>query len=154
MVGDEKLAPLSYVLVVTAVILRKKSEDGFEALILKRSAEEKEGPGLWTIPGGKVEEKDWGTTYQGISVRAIKREVKEETGITMVNFFLMPQKDCIYIRDKGKGKPTYIIRFWGLCPYDTQVKQSKESVAHVWASDTELDAYEFIGNVKGDILIA
>lgn len=50
--------------------------DGSAALLIRRSADVKWDPGLWELPGGKA---DYGETLQ----RALVREAREETGLTL-----------------------------------------------------------------------
>ncbi len=59
-------------LVVRALI---KDEKG-ELLILKRSVHSRSNPGLWELPGGKVEP---GEDFD----HALVREIKEETGLNI-----------------------------------------------------------------------
>lgn len=55
---------------------------GDTVLLMKRSMKEDKHPGLWGIPGGKIELRD------GSVESALKREVKEEVGIEIKNIAL------------------------------------------------------------------
>ncbi|MBI2672460.1 NUDIX domain-containing protein [Candidatus Woesearchaeota archaeon] len=71
----------------TAIIIK----DG-KFLITKRSPNEKAFPNLWTVPGGKLEQKDYinkqkdtkDCWYNAIE-NLLKREVKEETNLEIKN---------------------------------------------------------------------
>ncbi|MEK6818721.1 MAG: NUDIX domain-containing protein, partial [Nanoarchaeota archaeon] len=56
-------------IVVAAIVLHKN-----KILLLQRSEKEETFPGLWELPSGKRENLE-------SSMQAIKREVKEETGL-------------------------------------------------------------------------
>jgi len=85
-----KLKPANYVLVVTCVVIRKMRGKDPKVLIIKRSSNETEGPGLWGIPGGRIKPADWikldtcGLSHElwvGALERGCCRELKEETGL-------------------------------------------------------------------------
>ena len=81
------MAADKYVEVVTCAVFSKSADGRLQALILKRSNKEKEGPGLWTIPGGKIERKDWGKeiqtgntpVFEGVLDRATTRDAYHGT---------------------------------------------------------------------------
>ena len=151
------------VIVATCAVFRKTSR-GTETLILKRSEEEQEGGGLWTIPGGKVQSCDLGERIRadGIShftwlcepalERAVLREIKEETGI-MVNFaYPLWNKAKFFIRKDGTF--TLCMLHWTECPSSTAVTIGGESTDYRWVWARELDDHNFIGNVKDDIIFS
>lgn len=146
-----------YIVVVTCIILRRNQNGKIEALIIKRSDEETEGPGLWTIPGGKVEREDWGNprltstgrAWTGVLERAMAREILEEVGIKVCKFFVMENIDVVFVR--CDGKPTLVFRFWTSCSNKTQVRLGSDSTDDTWVPPNELSNYQFIGNVREDI---
>src|SRR3989338_8847393 len=86
----------------TAVIVK----DG-KFLIMKRSENEIAFPGKWTVPGGKLEFKDYSNRkadnsagqWYNVGEDLVRREVLEEAGIKIVNVeyltslaFLRPDK--------------------------------------------------------------
>lgn len=79
---------MTFNVAVTAII---KRWDG-RMLITKRASAKKKWPNKWTVPGGRVETKDFlGTPteinnqWYHILERAAEREVKEETGLLISN---------------------------------------------------------------------
>ena len=153
-----------FIEVVTCIILCK-NENKLQALILKRSSTETEGPRLWTVPGGKVERCDWGEkkptantpVFEGVLDRAAIREVRGETGIEISadGIITMQKKALIFVRRDGKT-PTMVHRLWTFCerlPY-VLLSSEAEVTDYAWVYRTELTRYEFIGNVREDIEIA
>ncbi len=150
-----------YVLVVTCVVLCRILGHT-RALILKRDEEEEEGPGLWTIPGGRVEEADWGeparsgshTVWQGILARAAAREVREETGIfASPDMFSRPGKDdVVFIRKNGM--PTLVLRNTLALAKEPVVMVGDGATGYRWICEEEISAYRFIGRVGETIRAA
>lgn len=149
-----------YTVVVTCVLV-KKSNDGQErALIMKRSPKEREGPGLWTIPGGRLRRRDWGRrvrvpdishrVWVGVLTRAIKREIKEEAGIKVKRVQLVQGREQVFLRKDRT--PTVVLVFRACVGPKTRVRIGKESTGLCWVTRQELSRYEFIGNVRSDIL--
>lgn len=153
---------LLYTIVVTCVILYQNPDGTLETLILKRGAKEEEGPGLWTIVGGKVEREDWGeakktrdghTVWNGVLERAMKREGLEEIGVELESVSLLPNNNDAVFERKDKT-PTLVLRFYAFAGEKFAVKSRKEIKGYAWVGKDELDdpnTYRFIGNVREDI---
>ena len=69
--------------VITAIIIKDK-----KYLVTKRSATKKRFPNMWTVPGGKLESKDYlelpkdtKDYWYNVLERTLRREVKEEVGL-------------------------------------------------------------------------
>lgn len=151
----------NYILVVTCVVIRNKPGADPKVLIIKRSRNEKEGPGLWTIPGGKIEPPDWvklntsGLTHEvwvGALERGCRRELWEETNLMASKLNFLAGEECLFFRKSGK--PTVVFRFWTQRTRWGKVHLDKNGTAHRWITSKDLDNYKFIGNVKNDIHIA
>lgn len=56
-------------------------------LLIRRSESERNFPGLWAFPGGKVEEEE-------TVVDTLLREVREETGLRLDGFFIPLNSYC------------------------------------------------------------
>ncbi|MCK5043047.1 MAG: NUDIX domain-containing protein [Candidatus Aenigmarchaeota archaeon] len=97
---DERKA---HYIAVTAIVVK----DG-KYLIAKRSMDEKVFPGLWTVPGGKIEvsdykslPKDTGSHWYNIFENALRREVREDACVgaglkTDTIFSKLPQHFLLY----------------------------------------------------------
>lgn len=154
-----------YTIVVTCVLLKKGNDGKKRALILKRSSREKEGPGLWTIPGGRLKVCDWGSgirlcgssrnhkkAWMNILSRAIRREIKEEAGRRVPKVVLFLGREKVFLR-KDKT-PTLVLVFQARVSPKTRARTGKESTGFCWVTENELDRYDFIGNVKSDLVAA
>ncbi len=71
------------------MIFNKKGE----VLLLKRGKKSKNEAGWWSKPGGTV---DYGET----AIKAMEREIKEETGLTVKIWGLLPHTDHILGKEK------------------------------------------------------
>jgi len=69
---QERGIPRVFRIVVAAAIVKEEV-----VLLLQRKADEKVYPGLWELPSGKRE-------FNETSVEALVREVKEETGLSVM----------------------------------------------------------------------
>ena len=126
-------------IVVAAVVLYKN-----KVLLLQRSAKEKIYPGLWELPSGKRENLE-------SSIEAVKREVREETGLNIeiirpLNIFeyLMEKDDLI--------KDTTQINFLAKIKGKYKVKISKEHDNFAWVDKKELSKYKICKEIKNTIL--
>lgn len=125
-------------------------------LIVKRSETEKNYPGRWILPGGKLSADDYinlqpnsdGLWYNVIE-KALKRELKEETNLDVENVeFLV---DMAFIR--GDGIPTLIIA----CTCDRagdEVKLPPELTDHAWVDLEEARDYPLIDGVYEELIMA
>lgn len=87
--------------VITSVVL--VDEEG-RFLLGKRSMDEDVFPGLWSVPGGKVEHGD-GTPVHDVLEKNVQKEIKEEVGVDVeVDDYIQSHSDGknkIYIIFKG-----------------------------------------------------
>src|SRR5687768_7245978 len=80
-------SPFLHEVVITAIICR-----GDEYLILRRSKAKKRFPGMWTVPGGRLEAKDYlalpkdtDAYWYNVLEQTLAREIQEEVGIVVDN---------------------------------------------------------------------
>src|SRR3989344_8027394 len=127
-VYDEQKA---HYIVITSIIIK----DG-RYLIAKRSSKEKVYPGQWTVPGGKLNHKDytsrpkdtdlcWYNVFEG----AVRREVLEEVGLRIRNLRYLTS--MAYVREDGI--PTVIVSLFA--DYDDgEVKLAPELTEYAWVT--------------------
>ena len=134
--------------VVTGIIIKEG-----KYLIAKRSEEESAFPGLWTVPGGKLEKSDYVDTpkdtadhWYNVLRKSLVREIREEVGLEVENIdYLL---SLSYLR--SDGTPSLIMSLY--CEYKSgEVELSEELVDYKWVSVEELDNYEFVPGLQEEI---
>ncbi len=147
---EEKL----FYVVVTGVVYRES--DG-RCLILKRSEKEAAHPGLWSIPGGKIEWLDFEEkeitrmnhdipNWENIVEKVLYREIKEECGLTV--------DDPQYLLSIGfvrpDGIPSVLIKY-AVKLKSGELKLAEEFDDFAWVSSTQLKNYELLKGIKEEI---
>ncbi len=138
----------AHYVVVTAIVIK----DG-KYLIAKRSLEEKAFPGLWTVPGGKIEvddykdlPKDTGSHWYNIFENALRREVMEETGIEIDNIRYLTSLAFF----RPDGIPTIVVSLFADFA-DGEVVLNSELSDFAWVTPEEAQEYEFIEGILEEI---
>ena len=147
-IKDKKLHYIS----ITGKIFR----DYGRILIVKRSANEKNYPNRWILPGGKLTVDDYinlkpnsdGLWYNVIE-KALKREIKEETNLEVENVDYLI--DMAFIR--GDGIATLIIAC--TCEFKSgNIKLSEELTDYAWVNLEEAKNYDLIDGVYEELELA
>ncbi|KAI0150202.1 NUDIX hydrolase domain-like protein [Xylariaceae sp. FL1272] len=147
------------VVVGTAII--KYSPDT-RILLLKRNADEEHYPGLFEIPGGKVEATD-------ATIRdAIIREVAEECALIVTNItralpnFYYTTKSSVVLpaNDKGEEKMETVAKHCVQLSYIVEVEEGnfktnpKEHSEGIWATQEEVGSLEMTTAMRDLVLEA
>ena len=125
---------LDHFSVILAVAAFIKNKDG-HILIVKKSAAEKVDGGLWTVPGGKVDQTE-------PILDALKREVFEEAGVHIITHEWIGED----VFESGG--------FWYhgqhfLCSVEnTSVTLEKKLLEYAWITAEDLSQYEFHPNIR------
>ena len=123
-------------------------------LITRRADWEKAFPGKWTVPGGKLETRDYIDEKQDTSAgqwyniceNLVRREVREEAGVEIKNIKYITS--LVFIRDDGI--PTFVISLYG--DYDSgEVKLSKDMTDFKWVTKEEAKTYDLIDGIYEEI---
>lgn len=119
------------VLAVGAFILDKKNR----LLIIKKSRDERIDPGLWTIPGGKINKKE------GI-IDGLRREIKEEVGLEVSQYQWLGE-------DVFQNNHQWFHAQHFLCRVKKyQIKLEKKLVNYTWITKKEINKFDFPINIK------
>jgi len=138
--------------VITAIVVK----DG-KYLITKRAPDKKRFPGMWTVPGGKMETddylqlpKDTEHYWYNVLERTLRREVKEEVGIEINNIEYVTSLATVH----ADGSPSLVIS----CVADYvsgEVKlQAGETVESAWVSLEEAKNYKLIDGIYDELVMA
>jgi len=138
--------------VITAIIVK----DG-KYLITRRSPNKKRFPGMWTVPGGKMETDDYlklpkDTEFYWYNVleRTLRREIKEEVGIDIDNIEYVTSLATVHT----DGSPSLVIS----CVADYvsgEIKlQAEESDQFAWVNLKEAKNYKLIDGIYDELVMA
>ena len=138
----------AHYVVATAIIVK----DG-KYLIARRSKREKAFPGLWTVPGGKLElndyskrPKDTEDCWYNVFEYLIRREVIEETGLNVKNIKYLTSLSFI----RPDNIPTIVVSFFA--DYDSsEVTLSKDLIDYAWIDLKEAKKYSLIGGIYEEL---
>lgn len=112
-------------------VIRKETK----IILLQRSPADNFDPGLWELPGGKLE-------YGENLVDALSREVLEETGL-LINV-LQPFTTWHFLKE-----PFWVTGITFLCDYlDGIIRLSTEHQSHAWIEPKEYIHYPLSKSVQ------
>ena len=130
---------------ITAIIIK----DG-KYLITRRSPNKKRFPGMWTVPGGRLEASDYQALpkdtkfyWYNVLERVLVREVKEEVGITIKNVEYLTSLATVH----KDGSPSIVVSC--IADYDGGgvVLQKEEADDYKWVTTEEAKEYPLIDGI-------
>lgn len=137
---------------ITAIVVK----DG-RYLITRRSPKKKRFPGMWTVPGGKLETSDYlrlpkDTEHYWYNVleRTLRREVKEEVGIDIENVAYLTSLATVH----ADGSPSLVISCTAEYVSGEVTLQVDESDQYAWVSVGEARKYELIDGIYDELVMA
>jgi ADP-ribose pyrophosphatase YjhB (NUDIX family) len=115
-------------------------KDG-KALIAQRGMEEVQSPGMWSIPGGKVElyGKD-----DNVIEKTLKAEFEEEVGIELHDEMNYCQSSSFIRKDDSSVIVLCFIADWKA----GEAQPLEDSIAVAWISREEIGNYEYPPTIK------
>ncbi len=142
----------TFEVVITAIIVKDH-----KYLILRRSPNKKRFPGMWTVPGGHLETRDFVNTpketkeyWYNVLEKTLRREVREEAGISI--------KDITYVTSLATIHPDGALSLVISClaQYDAgKIKlQTEETDQSAWVSLKEAKSYDLIDGIYEELVMA
>ena len=126
-------------------------------LIAKRADWEKNSPGKWTVPGGKLEVLDYvlracdtadGKQWYNIVEDLVRREIMEETSIEIENIGYV----CSLVFIRSDGIPTLVVSLYA--DYKSgEVKLCDALSEYAWVDLEEAKNYDLIDGMYHEIEI-
>ncbi|RJP46446.1 MAG: NUDIX domain-containing protein [Armatimonadetes bacterium] len=138
--------------VITAIIVKEN-----KYLITRRSPTKKRFPGMWTVPGGKLETNDYLTLpkdtqhyWYNVLEKTLAREAKEEVGIEIDNVEYITSLATIH----ADGSPSLVISC--IADYKKGIikLQEEESDKYAWVSLEEAKSYPLIDGIYDELTMA
>ena len=146
---EEKLL---HEVVITAII-----ENEGKYLITRRSPDKKRFPGKWTVPGGKLETEDYVNLpkdtenyWYNVLEQVLKREVKEEVGLSIKNIEYVTSLATIH----DDGAPSLVISCLAEYEEGEIVLQENETDKYEWVTVEEAKNYDLIDGIYDEIAMA
>lgn len=137
---------------ITAIVIK----DG-KYLITRRSPNKKRFPGLWTVPGGKLEASDYlqlpkDTEHYWYNVleRTLRREVMEEVGIDIDHIEYVTSLATVH----ADGSPSLVISCLADYVGGEVTLQEEESDQFAWVSLEEAKSYQLIDGIYDELVMA
>ncbi|MBW2997637.1 NUDIX domain-containing protein [Candidatus Woesearchaeota archaeon] len=137
-------------IVVTGIIVKDN-----RYLIAKRSSKEKVMPNLWTVPGGRLELKDYIYRHKDTNLHwynvfedLLRREVREETGLEIKNIGYVTS--MVFFRPDGV--PTVVVSL-SADHHNGEVLLSDELTDHKWVTLEQAKAYDLIEGIYEELEI-
>ena len=138
--------------VITAIAVK----DG-RYLITRRSPNKKRFPGMWTVPGGKLETddyvklpKDTKHYWYNVLEKVLRREVKEEVGININNIEYVTSLATVH----ADGSPSLVISCMADYVSGKIKLQEGETDDYAWVTLKEAKKYQLIDGIYDELVMA
>ncbi|MFA6279044.1 MAG: NUDIX domain-containing protein [Candidatus Paceibacterota bacterium] len=145
----ENQSQLLHEVAITAIVVK----DG-KYLITRRTLTKKRFPGMWTVPGGKLETSDYmnlpkdsDNAWYNVLENVVRREVKEEVGLEIKNIDYIISLATL---DKDNS-PLLVISCSADWAGGEVVLQESETDQFAWISSDEATDYELIDGIDEEL---
>jgi len=138
--------------VAVTAIVRK---DG-KYLITKRSLTKKKFPGVWTVPGGKLEVSDYAdlpkdtkNAWYSVLEKTVRREVREETGLEIANV-----RYVVDLATLDFGTPLLVVSCSADYVSGEVTLEPGEADDYAWVTLEEAKGYDLIDGIYDEMVMA
>lgn len=143
---------LLHEVVITAIIVKDN-----RYLITRRSPNKKRFPGMWTVPGGKLETNDYINLpketkdyWYNVLEKVLKREVMEEVGLEIKNIEYVTSLATVH----GDGNPSLVISAMADWASGEVTLQKDETDKFEWVSLEESKKFELLDGIYDELIMA
>jgi 8-oxo-dGTP diphosphatase len=137
--------------VITAIIMKEG-----KFLITRRAASKKRFPGMWTVPGGKLETNDYTSLpkqtkdyWYNVLEQALRREVREEVGIEIDTIEYLTSLARVH----EDGNPSIVISCTANFVSGDVRLDGAESDDFAWVSLEESKKYQLIDGIYDELVM-
>lgn len=137
---------------IAAIIIKDK-----KFLIIRRSKNKKRFPGMWTVPGGKLETNDYINLpketkdyWYNVLEKVLRREVKEEVGLEIENIEYLTSLATVH----ADGTPSLVISCMADYVSGEVELQKEEADDFAWVSLKEAKKYELLDGIYDELVMA
>lgn len=148
----EPALQLRHEVVITAIVVK----DG-KYLVTRRSATKPRFPGMWTVPGGKLEPSDYTSLpkdskeyWYNVLEQVLRREVREEVGLEIGNVEYVTSLATVH----ADGAPSLVISCMADYVSGEVTLQEIETDRFAWVSLEEAKGYDLIDGIYDEIAMA
>jgi 8-oxo-dGTP diphosphatase len=138
--------------VITAIIVKDE-----KYLITRRTLSKKRFPGMWTVPGGKLETNDYVNLpkdtehyWYNVLEQVLRREVREEVGLEIKNIEYVTSLATIH----KDGAPSLVVSCMADYESGDVTLQKDETDEFAWASLEEAKEYSLIDGIYDELKMA
>lgn len=137
---------------ITAIIVK----DG-KYLITRRAMTKKRFPGKWTVPGGKLETKDYLSLpkdtedyWYNVLEQVLRREVKEEAALDIANIEYLTSLATVH----QDGAPSLVISCIADYAGGEVTLQPEETDEYAWVDLAEAKEYDLLDGIYDELVMA
>lgn len=139
----------AHYVVATAIIVKEG-----KYLLLKQSPHETAYPGMWTVPGGKLERKDYESKPKDsedaryyVGEKLVEREVMEEAGIKIKDIKYATSLSFI----RPDNIPVVILSYFAHYDEGEVSLQDQSHTDYTWVTVEEAKGYDLIPGIYEEI---
>ena len=137
---------------ITAIVVK---DDKY--LITRRSEKKRRFPGMWTVPGGRLETsdyinlpKDTKDYWYNVLEQVLRREVKEEVGLDIRNIAYVTSLATVH----SDGAPSLVISCLADYEAGEVTLQTEETDKFAWVTLEEAKEYDLIDGIYDELVMA